>query len=66
MIKQEAPKKKKKQNKVNDWYDLWSEPAEEGDDQENQQCEEKTYFTITVDPTELEHLSIIWSIVLES
>jgi len=29
IVKQKAPQKKKKNNKLNDWYDLWADQPEE-------------------------------------
>ena len=72
LVKQERPKKvKKKKNKFSEWGNvystLWDEPADKdaGEDDDEEEAE-TPYFEVMQDPSELLHLNMIWSIVLES
>ena len=67
-MKQKPPKKqKKKKNWQTSIYgNYWDEPEQEKVQEEPDKDKEKAYFIVMEDPNELQHLDMIWSIVLES
>ena len=70
LLRQSKPKKTKKKKKSewgNIYGSLWGdEPEEEEVNKEEESDKEKPYFLVMEDPSQLQHLDMIWSIVLES
>ena len=65
--KQKKTKKKKNSGFGGNMYSsLWDEPAEKEEDASEDKDKETPYFLVMDDPSDLQHLDMIWSIVLES